>query len=461
MTKPLKNNLFGLSGSVKDQLAQKMLEKRLKKVTEAQMSNNTAGSDVKRSRKSLLANSKIPDEFCRFDQFPGYQQIRILETGGKQMGVSSPFFKVHEGVARNTTHIAGQEYINFASYNYLDLCGHPAVSQAAKDAIDKYGTSASASRPVAGERPIQRELEQQLAKLYDVDDAIVFVSGHATNVTTIGYLFGPKDLILHDSLIHNSIVQGGQLSGATRLPFPHNDWQALDEILFQQRKKYERVLIVIEGIYSMDGDYPDLKRFIEIKQRHKAFLMVDEAHSLGVLGERGHGLKEQSGVDGHEVDLWMGTLSKTLASCGGYIAGENALIEHLKFSAPGFLYSVGIAPPVAASALAAIKLLDKEPERVHTLNKRGKQFLKLARKHGLNVGSSAGLSVIPVITGSSATAGRLANALFERGINVQPIFYPAVQEGMARLRFFICSSHTEEQIEQTIAILVEEMARLS
>jgi len=461
MTKPIKNNLFGLSGSVKDQLAQKMLEKRLKKVTEAQLTNTAADKDIKRSRKSLLANSKIPDEFCRFDQFPGYQQIRILETGGKQMGVSSPFFKTHEGVARNTTQIAGQEYINFASYNYLDLCGHPDVSEAAKNAIDQYGTSSSASRPVAGERPIQQELEKALAKLYDVDDSIVFVSGHATNVTTIGYLFGPKDLILHDSLIHNSIVQGGQLSGATRLPFPHNDWQALDEILFQHRKKYERVLIVIEGIYSMDGDYPDLKRFIEIKQRHKAFLMVDEAHALGVLGEHGHGLKEQAGVDGHEVDLWMGTLSKTLASCGGYIAGERALIEHLKFSAPGFLYSVGIAPPVAASALAALKLLDKEPQRVKALNERGKQFITLAREHGLNVGSSAGLSVIPVITGSSAMAGRLANALFERGINVQPIFYPAVQEGMARLRFFICSSHTEEQIKQTIDVLVEEMARLS
>ncbi len=461
MTKPIKNNLFGLSGSVKDQLAQKMLEKRLKKVTEAQMSNQAEAPDIKRSRKSLLANSKVPDEFCRFDQFPGYQQIRILEAGGKQMGVSSPFFKAHEGVARNTTHIGGKEYINFASYNYLDLCGHPDVSRAAKDAIDRYGTSSSASRPVAGERPIQRELEQELAKLYDVDDSIVFVSGHATNVTTIGYLFGPKDLILHDSLIHNSIVQGGQLSGATRLPFPHNDWQALDEILFQQRKKYERVLIVIEGIYSMDGDFPDLKRFIEIKQRHKAFLMVDEAHSLGVLGEHGHGLKEQAGVDGHEVDLWMGTLSKTLASCGGYIAGENALIEHLKFSAPGFLYSVGIAPPVAASALAALKLLDQEQERVQTLKKRGEQFITLARKHGLNVGSSAGLSVIPIITGSSAMAGRLANALFKRGINVQPIFYPAVQEGMARLRFFICSSHTKEQIEQTIDILVEEMANLA
>ena len=455
MNKP-KSNLFGLSGSVKDQLAQKMLEKRLKKVSESEISKKSA----KRSRKSLLSNSKIPDEFCRFDKFPGYQQIRILETGGKQLGVETPFFKVHEGVASNTTQIAGQEYINFASYNYLDLCGHPDVSKAAKDAIDTYGTSASASRPVAGERPVQRDLEVALAKVYDVDDCIVFVSGHATNVTTIGYLFGPKDLILHDSLIHNSIVQGGQLSGATRLPFPHNDWQALDEILFQQRKKYERVLIVIEGIYSMDGDYPDLKRFIEIKQRHKAFLMVDEAHALGVLGERGHGIKEHAGVDGHEVDLWMGTLSKTLASCGGYIAGENALIEHLKFSAPGFLYSVGISPPLAASALVALKLMEDEPERVQSLKDRGNQFLELAQQHGLNVGSSAGLSVIPIITGGSANAGRLANACFKRGVNVQPIFYPAVQEGMARLRFFICSSHTEQQISQTIEILVEEMAKL-
>jgi len=456
MTKAKKGNLFGLSGSVKDQLAQKMLEKRLKKVTETQMNKD----DTMRTRKSLLSNSKISDEFCRFDKFPGYQQIRILEEGGKQLGVPSPFFKVHEGVASNTTNIDGQEYINFASYNYLDLCGHPDVSKAAKKAIDTYGTSASASRPVAGERPIQRDLELALAKLYDVDDSIVFVSGHATNVTTIGYLFGSKDLILHDSLIHNSIVQGGQLSGATRLPFPHNDWQALDELLFQQRKNYERVLICVEGIYSMDGDYPDLKRFIEIKNRHKAFLLVDEAHALGVLGNKGHGIKEHAGVDGHEVDLWMGTLSKTLASCGGYIAGEKALIEHLKFSAPGFLYSVGISPPLAASALAALKLLDDEPERVLQLKERGHQFIALAQEQGLNVGSSAGLSVIPVITGSSAMAGRLANACFECGINVQPIFYPAVQEGMARLRFFICSSHTEAQIEHTVKVLAEEMNKL-
>ena len=456
MTKSVKNNLFGLSGSMKDQLAQKMLEKRIKKVTEASMQSG----DVLRNRKTLHSNSKIPDEYCRFDKFPGYQQIRILEAGGEQLGVPSPFFKSHTGIATNTTQIAGQEYINYASYNYLDLSGHPEVSQAASDAIAQYGTSASASRPVAGERPIQRELELELAKIYDTDDAIVFVSGHATNVTTIGYLFSSKDLVIHDSLIHNSVLQGAQLSGATRLTFPHNDWNALDEVLTKERRNFERVLICVEGIYSMDGDYPDLKRFIEIKQRHKAFLMVDEAHSLGVLGEKGHGLKEYAGVDGHEVDLWMGTLSKTLAGCGGYIAGEKALIDHLKYSAPGFLYSVGISPPLAAASIAALRVMNKEPERVANLKARGQQFLALAKEKGLNVGSSAGLSVIPIITGSSAMAGRLANACFERGINVQPIFYPAVQEGMARLRFFICSSHTKEQIEKTIDVLVEEIAKL-
>src|SRR5690606_27878399 len=191
------------------------------------------------------------------------------------------------------------------------------------------------------ERPIHRELEQAIAAMYEVDDAIVFVSGHATNVSTIGHLFGPRDLVLHDELIHNSVLQGIQLSGARRLPFGHNDWRALDHILDLQRRDFERVLIVVEGLYGMDGDFPDLPRFIEIKERHKAFLMVDEAHSIGVIGSRGYGIRDHFGIDGRDVDIWMGTLSKSMAGCGGYIAGESALVEHLKFLAPGFLYSVG------------------------------------------------------------------------------------------------------------------------
>lgn len=445
--------LFSLNNATKDLLAQKMLEKRLKNI----QSNN---KNPIQKRNPSAKKTNISPAFYRFDKHPGYEQIRVIEEGGKQLGIPSPFFKTHEKAAHSTTVIDGKEYINFASYNYLDLCGHPDVNAASIQAIEKYGTSASASRPVAGERPIQRELETALANVYGVDDCIVFVSGHATNVTTIGYLFGKKDLILHDALIHNSVIQGVQLSGAHRLPFAHNDWQALDDLLTEQRHQYERVLIVIEGIYSMDGDFPDLERFIAIKKKHKAFLMVDEAHSLGVMGEKGYGLKEHFNVNPRDVDIWMGTLSKTLASCGGYIAGEKALVQHLKFSAPGFLYSVGIAPPIAAASLAALKLMAKETWRVKQLKQRSTFFLQLAQQKGIDTGLSVGYSVIPAITGSSAKAGRLSNACFERGINAQPIFYPAVQEGQARLRFFICSSHTEEQITHTIDVLAEEIAKL-
>ncbi|MEE9304170.1 MAG: aminotransferase class I/II-fold pyridoxal phosphate-dependent enzyme [Thiotrichaceae bacterium] len=446
-----KAGLFGLNNAAKDKLAQKMLQKRLKKFEQDD------DKPIKKSRHSTSSKNTIPDEFTRFDQFPGYQQIRVLAKGGEQLGIPSPFFKVHESVASNTTQIGGKEFINYASYNYLDLCGHPRVSEAAKQAIEQYGTSSSASRPVAGERPIQRELEQALADVYGVDDCVAFVSGHATNVTTIGYLFGRNDLILHDALIHNSVLQGIQLSGAKRIPFAHNDWQALDDILSRERNNFERVLIVIEGIYSMDGDYPDLPKFIDIKQRHKAFLMVDEAHALGIMGETGLGIREHFDINGKEVDIWMGTLSKTLASCGGYIAGEKALVEHLKYYAPGFLYSVGIPPSAAAASLAAIKLMLAEPTRISTLKARSQQFLTLAQEKNIDTGLSEGFSVIPVLTGSSARAGRLANTCFDRGINVQPIFYPAVQEKMARLRFFICSSHTEEQITHTVNVLAEEI----
>ncbi|CAA6802876.1 MAG: 8-amino-7-oxononanoate synthase (EC [uncultured Thiotrichaceae bacterium] len=445
-----KKPLASLKSTAKDKLAQKMLEKRLQRLQKPK-------NKPPQPRK---ADSNIPEKWYRFDKYPGYEQIQIIEKGGEQLNIPSPFFKTHEGVASNTTQISGMTYVNFASYNYLDLCGHPKVNQAAQDAISQYGTSASASRAVAGERPIQGALECKLANLYGTEDAIVFVSGHATNVTTIGYLFEPNDLILHDALIHNSALQGILLSGAKRIPFEHNDWQHLDSLLQEHRHDFERVLIIIEGIYSMDGDYPDLPEFIRIKHQHKAFLMVDEAHSLGVMGKTGKGLHEHFDIDPTEVDIWMGTLSKTLASCGGYIAGEKALIKHLKYSAPGFLYSVGISPPIAAASLAALQIMLDEPERVQQLHARGKQFLTLAKQYGIDTGDSSGYSVIPTITGSSANAARLANTCFEQGINVQPIFYPAVAEGMARLRFFICSSHTPKQITQTVEILHQEISKL-
>jgi 8-amino-7-oxononanoate synthase len=234
----------------------------------------------------------------------------------------------------------------------------------------------------------------------------------------------------------------------------------LDRLLTQCRLQYERVLIVIEGLYSMDGDIPDLPHFVEIKRRHRAFLMVDEAHSLGVLGRSGRGIQEHFGLNGRDVDIWMGTLSKALASCGGYIAGERALVEHLKCAAPGFVYSVGMPPPAAAAALAALRLLNAEPQRSQTLQARGRQFLEAARARGIDTGLSIGLSVIPALTHSSLKAARLSEALFRRKINVQPILYPAVQERAARLRFFISSEHTEAQVKLTVAALAEELRRL-
>lgn len=447
----------GLTRELKEHLIQQALERRARRL-ERQMGELVPVDSARVS--ALRAIGDVPERFYRFDLHPTYQQICLVKEGAAKLGIPDPYFRTHEGVAANTTRIAGHDYTNFSSYNYLALSGHPAVSNAAKRAIEQFGTSVSASRLVSGERAVHQDLEQALAGVYGVDDSIVFVSGHATNVSTIGHLFGPRDLAVHDALAHNSVLQGIQLSGARRMVFPHNDWEALDGLLAVHRRQFERVLIVIEGLYSMDGDYPELPRFVDVKRRHHAFLMVDEAHSFGVMGARGLGIREHFGVDGKDVDMWMGTLSKSLASCGGFIAGEKALIEHLKFAAPGFLYSVGTPPPVAAAALAALQCMLAEPQRVVTLQARGRQFLAAAKAAGIDTGFSAGLSVVPAITGSSIRAGRLCDALFRRGINVQPILYPAVPEKTARLRFFISSQHTEEQIGQTVRLLAEESSRL-
>lgn len=292
----------GLAGDTKQRLIQQALARRSQAAAQ--------GATLEQAQQAAL---KVPEAFYRFDQHPGYQQLRVMQQGAARLGLSNPFFRMHEGTAGASTQIGEREYLNFASYNYLGYSGHPQVAEAAKAAIDRYGTSVSASRPVSGDRPLHRELERELASVYDVEDAVVMVSGHATNVTTIGYLFGPRDLVVHDELIHNSVLQGIQLSGARRLSFPHNDWQALDRLLGEQRQHFERVLVVVEGIYSMDGDYPELPRFVELKRKHKVFLMVDEAHSLGVMGATGKGIREHFDLAGEDVDI--GTqASKRVAS---------------------------------------------------------------------------------------------------------------------------------------------------
>jgi myxalamid-type polyketide synthase MxaB len=340
------------------------------------------------------------------------------------------------------------------------MSGDPIISQAAIDAITRYGTSVSASRVVSGERQLHRELEKEIANFLGTEDCIAYIGGHATNVTTIGHLFGQNDLIVCDALSHNSIREGCKLSGATILEFPHNDWQSLDRILSEHRHQYEKVLIAIEGIYSTDGDISCLPEFVKVKKRHQVFILVDEAHSIGVLGASGRGISEFFGVDPADVDLWMGTLSKSFASCGGYIAGCREVIEYLKYTAPGFVFSVGMSPPNAAASLAALKLLKNEPQRVERLRDRAKLFLELAQLQGLNTGTSKDSPIIPIIVGEPYKAVQLSQALGKRGINVQPMVYPSVPYNASRLRFFISCTHTEEQIRLTVDAIASEIAKL-
>jgi myxalamid-type polyketide synthase MxaB len=340
------------------------------------------------------------------------------------------------------------------------MSGEPVVTQAAQDAIELYGTSVSASRLLSGERPLHRELEKAIANLIGTEDCIVYVGGHATNVTTIGHLFKPEDLIICDALSHNSVKEGCKLSGANIIEFPHNDWQALEQILATQRHKYQKVLIAIEGIYSTDGDIAPLPEIVHLKHHYKTFLLVDEAHSIGVLGKSGSGVREHFKLKPSDVDLWMGTLSKSFASCGGYIAGSKELIEYLKYTSPGFIFSVGMSPANTAAALAAINLLKNQPQRAIKLQARSQFCLNLAKSYGFNTGFSHDSPVIPIIVGEPNKAVRLSQLLEQQGINIKPMVYPSVPYDAARLRLFITCLHSEEQIEFTLQQIDRAIKRI-
>ena len=404
---------------------------------------------VERTAPSLDA---IGEEFYKPEHFPVYKHLLAQQDVLNQLGVKNPYFNCHTDVSRNTISIDGQDYINYSGYNYLGLSGDPELNAAVTAAVERYGTSVSASRIVSGEIPLHRELEAELAAFHGVEDAVVFVSGYGTNVSTIGHLFGPKDLLLHDSLIHNSAMTGCVLSGARRLPFPHNDYDALERLLREHRTRHERVCVLTEGVFSMDGDIPDLRRLIDIKSRYKALLMVDEAHSAGTIGATGRGIAEHCGIDPRGVDIWMGTLSKSFASCGGYIAGSQALTLNLRYAAPGgVLYSVGVSPANAAAALAAVRKIGRVSHRVKSLADNSRLFLSLAQSEQLNTGPSCDSPVVPVIVSNSVHCLKLADRLFKAGINVQPMLHPAVSEEASRLRFFIAALHTAEQIRFTVA----------
>lgn len=409
----------------------------------------------------FFGGQEIPPAVSDLSQLPEVeefgQRLALLRSSG---GVS-PYFSVHDGVDDSHVVIEGRDLLNFSSNNFLGLSGHPLVLEAAKSALDQYGASVSASRLIAGERPLHNELERELAEWVGTEDAMVYVAANLANVSTVGHLYGPEDLILYDELSHNSLLQGARLSHARAIPFAHNDVGHLERLLQAQRRRHRRVLIYVEGLYSMDGDLAPLPDLVDLKTAHGAHLMVDECLSIGVVGATGRGVGEHFNIDPRRVELWMGGISKAFASCGGYIAGDRRLIEYLRYSAPGFIYTTGITPANAAAALGALSVLRDGPARLEALRANVRLFLDLAKARGLDTGSCRGDgAIVPIIVGDQLKCLALFRDLQAEGINVTPIFYPAVAADSARLRFSISPTHTRGEIEAAIDSVVAGLQRL-
>ena len=379
----------------------------------------------------------------------------------QKRGLDNPFFQPRDGVSHSVIRRNDKSLISFSGYNYLGLNGHPAVTAAAKNAIDKYGTSASASRIVAGQIELHGELERKLANFLGTEDALIFISGYLTNVSVISHLLARPDAVIYDSGAHNSIITGARLSGAKTFTYPNGDWDGLDALLEKERAGFRRGLIVAEGVYSMDGQILDLKRAVETKKTSRPAADGRRSpFSFGIVGKTGRGVCEAAGLPVDSIDVYMGTLSKTLASSGGYIAGDRGLIEYMRYLCPGLIFSVGLSPADTAAAMAALDILEREPHRPKRLRERAKFFRQVARENGLTVGGDEESPVASLIVGDDKLAMMLSHNLLERGIEVQPIVRPAVSATTARLRFFLTANHTEEQILATVPVVAQELEKL-
>ena len=377
-------------------------------------------------------------------------------------GMPNPLFLPRRGP--NSAVIDGPDgaLTNFSSYNYLGMAHHPKVIAAVQNAIAQYGASASASRIISGEIDLYSHLERRLAQIYDVDAALITTSGYLTNAGLIGFLLGDRDAVICDALIHASVVSGVRWSGARRVTFRHNDPGSLRGVLRMSRGRFDRALIVVEGHYSMDGDIAALPEIAALAQEFDCAVMIDEAHSIGVLGAHGHGTREHFGLSGDAVDIWMGTLSKALGSCGGFIAGNGDLIEAIRSAAPGVAQlTCGPAPAVAAAALAALDVLETEPDRLARLWRNAEWFASALRERNLHRKSPQNTPICPVLVPGELQVGYASSVLMQAGIYVGPVAAPAVQPGQERLRFFLTSEHTEDQLITTADVVAEVVALAS
>jgi 8-amino-7-oxononanoate synthase len=384
-----------------------------------------------------------------------YASRRFRFAGNALLEFSDPFFAQIDKL-KSDLEAAGTHFVSFANYDYLGLAKHPRICEEAKREVDNLGVGALASRLVGGERTTHKPFEAEIAKFIGMESALTLVSGYLANVTTIAWLMsGKRDAIFIDELAHNSIVAGTDGAQAQVFKFDHNDFDHLDHLLTKHRHSHRNALIIVEGLYSMDGDTADLPKLVELRDKHNAWLMVDEAHSLGVLGATGRGLAEHQGVDPSRVDLVVGTMSKTLASCGGYVCARKPVIDWLRYTLPGFVYSVGLSPVILAAARTALRLAQEESWRIAKLASNAELFRRTAHEAGFSTGPAIGRGVVPILFQDDLETMWASQHLLEKGYYVPPVVRIGVPKDGPRLRFFFSASHTEDEIRGVIRTLKE------
>ena len=347
----------------------------------------------------------------------------------------------------------GRDMVMMASYSYLGLIGHPRIDAAAKEAVDEYGSGAGGVRLLTGTTDLHERLEARIAAFAGREDACVYSSGYVTNIAIITGLLGPGDLVLMDKLDHASIVDGCLLSGAKWKTYRHNDMEHLEKLLSDAQGEYNTVMVVADSVFSMDGDIMDLPSTHALCQKYGARLMVDEAHSTGSLGATGHGIEEHFDMPG-SIDLKMGTLSKSIPSIGGYLAASREIVDYQRHMSRPFIFSAALPPAQSAAAIAALDVIDDEPERVAQLHENTARWAAGLQEQGWNTMLSNSC-VVPTLVGEENKTMDLTRMLFDRGIFVCPIVHPAVPRGMDRLRTTVMATHTDEDLTQALDAFAE------
>jgi 8-amino-7-oxononanoate synthase len=387
-----------------------------------------------------------------FPSLLAYSQKRFRLAGKAILEEHNPWFMPLDGL-RAQIEARGESLISFANYDYLGLAGHEAVKNAAHDAIDRHNLGALGSRLVGGERLIHTEFEKAIAEFVGAEACMTLVSGYLTNSTLISHLLGNKDLLIIDELCHSSIMSGAKGAHAVMMTFEHNDLDQLEHLLKTHRTSYRNCLIVVEGLYSMDGDLPDLPKLLSLKDQYQAWLLVDEAHSFGVLGDRGRGIAEHFGEDPNRIDLIVGTLSKALVSCGGFLCARKEIIDWLRFTLSGFVYSVGLSPVITAAAHEALRLIASQPQRTARLRLVSELFLRKARSAHLNTGTAIGRGIVPIMFPDIHSTLRASAALLDANIFAPPIVHVGVPKNAPRIRFFLSAAHEAQHLDQAISVL--------